>query len=481
VPQQQPVVVTADDQPVAAMYTQADDSSPMQSLGAPSIATQSTFNAAGGALDFGIDPQAQPAAAQPELTQTGDMFGLPPAPALPYALPYPQHDIQTDHFNLMMPAVSTQGGGGGSVITLPRLPAPVPQLPVPQQQPVVVTADDQPVAAMYTQADDSSPMQSLGAPSIATQSTFNAAGGALDFGIDPQAQPAAAQPELTQTGDMFALPPAPAHQEVKGPRDFAITKHAATSDEHNEKSILALEPLNYRVDQSTYVPHTPSPTPPQMNDPFENLLPPLTPPGISPGGSLNGSPGAIDAIDNSQLPVVSPTNLSSDSFDRLYMEMERGPDLFGPHQQHPADTGPATQKQDVILSSEKIAELTNMCDQSVSVVNDERQMPVESKKNTYLAWNVFRNHFSIYNKGEMGLTRPEDFFCYYCLRVSPDGKQPPPRRHRKGVISIGGGGGNGFQTFQAIASQKFNAMSPEHMALYKWFAKSGYYHGSMVR
>ena len=361
---------------------------------------------------------------------------------------------------------------------------PYPQqlpVPVPQQQPVVVTGDDQPVAAMYTQADDSSPMQSLGAPSIATQSTFNAAGGALDFGIDPQAaQPAAAQPELTQTGDMFvALPPAPAHQEVKSPRDFAITKHAATSDEHNEKSILALEPLDYRVVQSTYVPYTPSPTPPQMNDPFENLLPPLTPPGISPGGSLSGSPGAIDAIDNSQLPVVSPTNLS-DSFDKLYMDMERGPDVFGPHQQHLADTGPATQKQDIVLSSEKTAELTNMCDQSVSVVNDERQMPVKSKKNTYSAWNVFRNHFSIYNKGEMGLTRPEDFFCYYCLRVSPDGKQPPPRRHRKGVISIGGGGGNGFQTFQAIASQKFNAMSPEHMALYKWFAKSGYYHGSMA-
>jgi len=53
----------------------------------------------------------------------GSVFTLPPLPT-----PVPQHDIQTDHFNLMMPAVSTQGGGGGSVITLPRLPAPVPQL-----------------------------------------------------------------------------------------------------------------------------------------------------------------------------------------------------------------------------------------------------------------------------------------------------------------------------------------------------------------
>ena len=94
--------------------------------------------------------------------------------------------------------------------------------------------------------------------------------------------------------------------------------------------------------------------------------PPHTPPGISPRGSLSGSPGAISASVNS--------------------------DLFGPHQQHPADTGPVTRKQDIVLSSEKIAELTNMCDQSVSVDNDERQMPVASRTKTYSAWNVFRNH-----------------------------------------------------------------------------------------
>ena len=71
------------------------------------------------------------------------------------------------------------------------------------------------------------------------------------------------------------LPTAPAPQEAESPRDFALTKHTTTSDEHYEKSLLALEPLNYMVDQSTYMPHTPSPTPPQMNDPFGNLPPPL--------------------------------------------------------------------------------------------------------------------------------------------------------------------------------------------------------------
>ena len=49
----------------------------------------------------------------------GSVFTLPRLPT-----PVPQVDNQTDHFNLKMPAVSTQGGGGSS---MPRLPTPVPQ------------------------------------------------------------------------------------------------------------------------------------------------------------------------------------------------------------------------------------------------------------------------------------------------------------------------------------------------------------------
>jgi len=49
----------------------------------------------------------------------GSVFTLPPLPT-----PVPQDDIQTDHFDQKMPAVSKQGGGGSSLPALPEATPP---------------------------------------------------------------------------------------------------------------------------------------------------------------------------------------------------------------------------------------------------------------------------------------------------------------------------------------------------------------------
>ena len=55
----------------------------------------------------------------------GSVITLPPLPT-----PVPQVDIQTEYFNQKMPAVSTQGGGGSSMPALPPLPTLVPQVDI---------------------------------------------------------------------------------------------------------------------------------------------------------------------------------------------------------------------------------------------------------------------------------------------------------------------------------------------------------------
>ena len=55
----------------------------------------------------------------------GSVITLPPLPT-----PVPQVDIQTEYFNQKMPAVSTQGGGGSSMPALPPLPTLLPQVDI---------------------------------------------------------------------------------------------------------------------------------------------------------------------------------------------------------------------------------------------------------------------------------------------------------------------------------------------------------------